>query len=174
MSTTVIKTPLNEELANAVWPSFIQNVVHKHGNAGAIGSRGEVNAINLLQNDFNPKAIIDHSEDPLMQLLGIDLTMVTNDGVVTVDVKAGKTALYYDSKNKRWFLSIKDEWFLPSKRNEYIMNVGPKGDRYCLYKKENMIKLYLDHRNEFKEGRYALELDKDKWPAWIKHNFTGW
>lgn len=168
---TLIKTPLNEDIANAVWPSFIQNVSHKHGSAGAIGSRGELNATALLWTDFNPKAIIDHSEDVIMQLLGIDLTVIGDD-VKTIDVKAGKTALYYDANHYRWFISIKEEWFLPSKRNEYIMNVGPKGDRYCLYKKDDMHKLYTSNRDIFTQGRYALELDKSKWPSWIKHNFT--
>lgn len=171
---TVIKTPLNEEIANAVWPSFVQNVVHKHGSAGAIGSRGEVNAIKLLEQDFSPKAIIDHSEDPLMQLLGIDLTVVMYDGIMTVDVKAGRTALYYDSTNKRWFISLKDEWLLPSKRNEYIMLVGPKGDRYCLFSKDKMTEFYKNRPNLFKEGRYAKELDSLDWPVWFRHNFTGW
>ena len=172
--TQIMRTPLNEEIANAVWPTFIKNVVDKHGSAGSIGNRGEQNAIELLKNEFNPKAIIDHSEDPIMQLLGIDLTVVMYDGIMTIDVKSGRTALYYDSRNKRWFLSIKEEWFLPSKRNEYIMNVGPKGDRYCLYKKDQMYDYYKMNEGKFTHGRYALELDKRDWPNWIRHNFTGW
>ena len=168
----VIKTPLNEELANAVWPSFIKNVADKHGSAGSIGNRGEQKAIGMLTKEYNPKVIIDHSEDPLMQLIGIDLTMVMYDGVMTIDVKAGKTALYYDAKNYRWFLSIKDEWFLNSKRNEYIMNVGPKGDRYCLYRKQDMMNLIEAQPQLFKDGRYATELNMNDWPEWIRHNFT--
>lgn len=170
--TQVVRVKPNKELIDAVWPTFLESVVHKHGDAGAIGQRGEDNALKLLAKEYEPKALIDHGQDALMQLLGIDITMVTYDGVMTIDVKSGKTALYYDAKNKRWFLSIKSEWLLNSKRNEYIMLVGPKGDRFCLFHRKPMTDLFNTRPDLFRNGKYAFELDADKWPHWIKHNFS--
>lgn len=173
--TVLLKLAPNQEAIEAIWPSFKVNIEEKHGSSGQIGQRGETAAIELLKNHFQPKCIIDHSQDVVGQLLGIDLTVVHPRGVMTVDVKSGSTSLYYDRELRSWYIGMRADWFLPSKRNEYIMHVGPKGDRFCLYKKDKMkdfLRENFDPADLFNGVYDEQKLHKADWPGWIINNFT--
>lgn len=169
--TQVIKSPYNDEIRKAVWYSFKKSNVDKHGKNGAIGERGEQNAIKLLTEIMSPKSIVDHSEDALMQLLGVDLTVV-GDKVRTIDVKSGKTGLYWNRDRSYWYITIKDEFFKPEKVNTHFMHLGPKGDVYVMYSKTDLINWMSSDENKKRliKDDYGYRIRREDWPDFMHTN----
>jgi len=168
----VKKIPYDDDVRKAIWPSFKLSLEEKHGNSGAIGQRGEENAINLIQEHFPNmfQVCYDHSEDVAAQYRGIDLTLFHRQGIMTVDVKSGKTGLYWDRDNKYWYITLREDFFNKRKNNNAIMHVGPKGDLFALYNKSEMEKFFISNEELFIKDEYGYRLSMDDWPDFIQHN----
>jgi len=168
--TNVIEVPFNEALRDAIWPSFKVDILDKHGHAGSEGARGESNALKLLIDNFNYKAILDHAKDVWGQLFGIDFTCFNSrDDHITVDAKSGRSSLYYDFDNSYWYITIKPEFFNEEKTNSHIMQVGPKGDKFAIYKKSDMQEFLLKGPRLI-DDKYGKRLMLKDFPDFIQHN----
>jgi hypothetical protein len=167
----VKKIPYDDDIRKAIWPSFKLKIEDKHGKNGAQGLKGEEAAIKLIEQDYPQYTLcLDHSEDVAGQYQGIDLTLFSKSGILTVDVKSGKTGLYWDRDNMYWYITIKDEFFIDRKINEEFFHVGLKGDKYARYLKKDMKNLFNDRRNIFIKDEYGYRLKKENWPDFITHN----
>lgn len=168
----VKKIPYDDDVRKALWPSFKVSIAEKHGNSGAIGERGEQNAIRLIEKHF-PNAYTvcyDHSEDVAAQYCGIDLTLFNRHGIMTVDVKSGKTGLYWDKDKQYWYITIREDFFDTRKTNDTFIHVGPKGDLFVMYSKKDMQGLFINEQELFKKDTYGYRLRMSDWPDFIQHN----
>lgn len=135
----VVKIPFDQKKAAEMWPSFVPNIEDKHGSSGHTGNRLEEAAVSLVQTHFPGVEIcIDHSTDVVGQFYGIDYTLIKRDRSITVDVKGGRTGVYWDRDNRYWYVTIRDDFFNERKINSHFMHVGPKGDLYAIYSKRKM------------------------------------
>lgn len=172
--TKVIDIPYNEEMKNAIWPDFKVDIKDKHGYSGAEGARGEANALNLLIENFNFNTIINHAKDVWGQLVGIDFTCFNSrKNYITVDAKSGRTSLYYDFDDRYWYIVIKPEFFNEEKTNTHIMQIGPKGDKYALYKKSDMLD-FLKKKPRLIDDRFGKRIMLEDFPDFIEHNIMRW
>ena len=171
----VKKLPYDDEVRKVIWPSFKVSIADKHDNNGAIGQRGEEHAIKLLDKHFPDtyKLCYDHSEDVIGQYQGIDLTLFHRNGIMTVDVKSGKTGLYWDRNNQYWYITIRDDFFNSNRKtNNAFMHVGPKGDLFVLYNKAKMFTFFNEHNYLFVEDTYGHRLRMSDWPPFVEHNLS--
>jgi len=153
----VEKAPFVESVRDILWPTFTPLIEDKHGDQGIRGTRGEAFAIDHLEK-LGAEYVIDHSEDVISQFQGIDLTAVYRDRIETIDVKYGKTGLYWDKYNKFWYITAKNDFWNPRKTNSYIMHVGPKGDVYVKYNKLKLKELMSElHKrgHKYKTSQYG-------------------
>lgn len=133
----VCKTDHDQSLADAIWPSFVPTLEEKHGAAGGIGRRGEESAAAIIQKYFDGVKVLISHEDCLHQLMGIDITLINKDGTISlVDVKAGRSGLYYSDGS--WYITLRKDHYNTMKKTEYLMHIGPKGDVYAYYDREQM------------------------------------
>lgn len=176
MTLTVHTLPFNIEEA-AIWPSFKPSIIDKHGIAGSIGERGEEHAITHISNEFNSQTVLNCAQSPVLQLLGIDLIADTWSGIITFDIKAGSSSLYWDKDALSWYITISDDFFIERKKNDYIMHTGVKGDLFCYYK-TSVMKAWVEENKRHKRllipvnytntARYKLF--KRHWPDFIRSN----
>jgi hypothetical protein len=172
--TKVIELPYNEELAKAIWPSFKEKIEKKHGSTGAEGVRFESEALKHLLQDFSFNTILDHSKDVWGQLFGVDLTCFNKrEDHITIDVKGGKTSLYYDFDEKYWYITLKHDFFDMDKKNSHIMQVGPKGDKYAIYSRKEMIE-FLNRGPRLIDDRWGKRLMLKDFPDFVQHNIASW
>lgn len=163
-------TPHDPILASKIWQTYKPTLEEKHGSDGVMGLDGETAAAHFLGNaDYFPenKYIVSH-EDCLHQLLGIDITVIKQDGTsVFVDAKTGKTSLYWTPEDG-WYITLKPELFTNHKRTDAIMHLGPKKDVFAFYN-INTMKDFLAHRlpSAFKK---TIMLHRRHWPAFIASN----
>jgi hypothetical protein len=171
----VKKIPYDDDVRKAIWPSFKVSIADKHGNSGAIGQRGEENAIKLIQKHFpdSYRVCYDHSEDVIGQYQGIDLTLFHSNGILTVDVKSGKTGLYWDRDKQYWYITIRDDFFNNKRKiNNTFMHVGPKGDLFIMYDKVKMFNHINQPDSNLIQDTYGYRLRMSDWPFFVEHNLT--
>lgn len=169
----VKKIACDEDVRKAIWPSFKVSIAEKHGNSGAIGQRGEENAIKLVEKHFPGiyQVCYDHSEDVVSQFQGIDLTFFSKNHIITVDVKSGKTGLYWDRNRQYWYITIRTDYFNNiRKSNNTIMHVGPKGDLFVMYDKAKMYNFINNPGSKLIEDTYGYRLRMSDWPDFVEHN----
>ena len=170
----IVEVPYNDEVRKAVWNAFKVSIEEKHGENGSEGLRGEQNALNLLEENFDFKVIYDHSKDVIGQLYGVDFTCI-NPSIkpITVDAKSGRSNLYYDRNEQYWYITLRDDIFNPRKINSHVMHIGPKGDLYAFYEKEKMDEFRKKSARLIKDGNgYRLKV-KD-FPDFVQHNVRVW
>jgi hypothetical protein len=169
----IIEVIQPEEIRKVLWPAFKLDNGTKHGINGVNGGLGEQAAINLIEAKYPNlyKTVLDHSNDCIGQWQGIDLTFIGNGVFNTVDVKTGKTGLYWNKEKKYWFITIRDEFFNhPRKTNSHFMHVGPKKDIFAMYSKRDMEEYMLDYPDFFHKVEHGYILKKNDWPDFISHN----
>lgn len=171
----VKKVPYDDDVRKAIWPSFKVSIADKHGNNGVIGQRGEENAIKLLKENYPDtfQVCYDHSEDVIGQYQGIDLTLFHKNGIRTVDVKSGKTGLFWDREKQYWYITVREDFFNVSRKvNDTFMHIGPKGDLFVLYNKREMLDLFINESELFIKDNYGYRLRKEDWPSFMQHNIV--
>jgi hypothetical protein len=169
----VKKIPYDDDVRKVLWPSFKLSIAEKHGNSGAIGQRGEENAIKLIEKHYASsfQVCYDHSEDVVGQYCGIDLTLIGKSGTMTIDVKSGKTGLYWDKDKQYWYITIRDDFFdNPRKTNTAFMHVGPKGDLFVMYNKAKMYDYIKSLDCKLIKDKYGNRLRMSDWPDFVEHN----
>jgi hypothetical protein len=168
----VLKVPYNEDVKQILWPAFKVSIEDKHGDSGSQGLRGEQNAIALAKEHLTFPICYDHSEDVVGQLFGIDLTLVGTGSFITVDVKSGRSSLYWNKADKYWFVTVKKSYFDKRKKNTHIMHIGPKGDLFVMYRKDDLLNAIKDDKvvyTEQDENTWRVHVDSIKYLS--KHNF---
>ena len=163
------RTKHDPELSSKIWKAFKPTLIEKHGHTGSVGKRGEDLALAHFGSDrfSDIKYAIAH-EDCLNQLLGIDITLVYNDGSsVFIDVKTGSSSLYW-TQLEGWFITLKSDWFKGVKKTEAIMQLGPKGDVYAYWSIDEM-KEFLDRKMPSYAGQ-DIKLYRRHWPKFIVTN----
>lgn len=168
----IIKIVQPEEIRKVLWPAFKINNGTKHGVNGVNGGLGEQAAIGLIEKIYPDyyKIVLDHSDDCIGQLQGIDLTFIGNGKYDTVDVKTGKTGLYWNKERKYWYITIQHDFFDTKKLNSYFMHVGPKKDIFAWYSKDKMKDYMIDYPDYFHRDEYGYILKKNNWPDFLEHN----
>lgn len=175
--TVVHKLQFDKKESEAIWPHFFPAIEDKHGHTGTVGSVAESAAVEHLTQLFNPKFIIDCGSSPLMQMMGIDLVVKTDEEFKTIDVKGGRSALYWDPRQQEWFITFTDEYFYTFKENKYFFHQSIKGDYYCMYDKSEMdewlqpkkhLTGLLNPRSLGDTTQYKIV--KRHWPEFLKHN----
>ena len=175
--TVVYKLPFQKTESEAVWPHFFSNVHEKHGFSGSVGSDAETAAIKNLTTKYNPTFTVDCSESPLMQMMGIDLILKMDTHFMTIDVKGGRSGLYYDTRNQEWFITFTDEYFFTMKENRFFMHQSIKGDFFCIYDKHIMYN-WLEGKRHLTgllnprslENTTQYKLYRRHWPDFLEHN----
>lgn len=160
----IVSNDLDE--SKLFWPAFKPLLEDKHGTSGQIGARGEDNAAkHLLNPDLFPElVIVEKREDAAFQKIGVDfITISKNANVNFIDVKSGSSALYYDT-HKGWFITIHADWFDPTKKTDYFMHVGPKGDVFAIYKISNLLEWLIENPTLVSDAKYGKILYKKNWP----------
>jgi hypothetical protein len=163
-------TKHDQELANRIWKAFKPTLTEKHGATGSMGKEGEEAALTLIEShpEFDDvKYAISH-EDALHQMLGIDITLIYEDGSSDfVDVKTGASSLYW-TPTEGWYITIKPSFLLSMKRNDAIMHLGPKKDLFVFYDRMRML--------DFCRKRLPKALEQDvilykrHWPDFFRSN----
>ena len=168
----VKNVPYDDDVRKAVWPSFKVSIEEKHGKSGATGARGENNALKLFETDFDFNLCLNHAEDVLGQLQGIDFTCYSkNIGFVTIDVKSGGSSLYWNREKKYWYITIKEDFFDKRKLSTHIMHIGPKGDLYAYYEKDKMVDFLASNaKNVLIKNTYGYILKLENFPEFVQHN----
>tara|TARA_B100001093_G_scaffold428983_1_gene424013 strand:- start:8662 stop:9186 length:525 start_codon:yes stop_codon:yes gene_type:complete len=174
MDLSIYKVAYDATLVKKLWPTFKQSITDKHGTYGSVGTRGEEAAIKLIYNNVDGvNKIIDHSEDVVQQLIGIDLTIM-GKRTWTVDVKGGRSGLYYNKYQKYWYITIKDNFWDLRKINTHIFHVGPKGDLYVMYNKKMMQNWITENKNMLISDTYGDILKINNLPSFAKTNLSVW
>jgi hypothetical protein len=169
----IVKLVQPEEIRATLWPAFKLDNEVKHGQNGLNGGLGEQAAIKLIKEHYPNKfkSVIDHANDCIGQLQGVDLTFIGRSDMRTVDVKTGRTGLYWNKERKYWFITIREEFFNnPLKVNSHFMHVGPKKDIFAWYPKAAMEEYFLDCPDFFHKAEHGYVLKKQDWPDFIEHS----
>lgn len=157
------------------WKSFTRTLEEKHGEAGAKGAKGEAYAIELIRQNFPMIVkVIDHSLYWKDQLRGIDLTLESKKRTVTVDVKYGRSSLYYHAKDRRWYITVRHDLWNPRKENSHVMHVGPKGDLFAIYDKEKMHTWMKENQDKLQFVEYGHILNINDLPDFVNTNIKRW
>lgn len=170
--------PYNIEEVNIVWPTFTPVISDKHGVKGEIGEQGEQHAINHLAQLLKPELIINCGLSPTYQLMGIDLIVKVSNNIITFDVKAGKSSLYWDTNHSEWYITFNDSFFLQRKKCDCFFHTGVKGDLYAFYSFRQMKKWYSERKHltgllnpqKLKSGTTQYKIYKRHWPSFIRSN----
>ena len=159
----------NAAITELVWgKKYKKTLEEKHGVAGAIGERGELNAYKILPLLYpnSPGAI--HHKDSLHQLQGIDFTVLNNTKNPSyVDVKSGSSSLYYDKDvggKQGWYFTVRKKVLFEKNKTNVLLLLGPKGDVYVAFSKRKMQHHFWDMDVE------EVRIYKNDWPEFIKTN----
>lgn len=167
----VIQVPYSKDCADELWPSFKVSLEEKHGERGSQGAHGEANCIKLIESYLPEyKICYDHSQDCIGQYFGIDLTLISKNSMDTVDCKSGKTGLYWDTENKYWYITIRKESFNTRKKNTHFIHVGPKGDVFVMYKKNDLINFINNNKSVIIPGEYGIKVQVNHIKEFAKTN----
>ena len=139
-------TKHDSELASIIWPSFKETLVEKHGHNGAMGDKGEQQALELILTGqaFAGAKWAVSCQDCLLQMMGSDIVMFDGNKYYFIDVKHGSSNLYYDKDQGGkygWYFTARAEVLNKLNKTDIIMHLGPKGDVYAWYFKAQMQKL---------------------------------
>lgn len=169
----IVKIPYDEQKVAEMWPSFKRSLEEKHGENGATGDRLEGAALQLIEEHMKPAIVIDHSQDVVGQFHGIDYTVYFDNGrTITVDVKGGRSGIYFDSKERYWYITIRDDFFIERKINSHFFHTGPKGDLYVFYNKKEMREWLDKHPYLLIPDKYGSRLDARNLPDRAKTNLS--
>lgn len=158
------------DLASIIWPSFKETLEEKHGETGARGNKGEQFALKLIEDKklFLGTEWAVSCQDCLFQIMGCDIVIRNNEKYYFVDVKHGSSSLYFDKEvggKDGWFFTVRGEVLNKPNKTDIILHLGPKGDVYTWYPKNEM-KMLLGRLS----NRQTVRVYRKDWPDFIRTN----